>query len=744
MEAFLSGGNLILALLGFAFVIFIHELGHFVFAKWAGVRVEVFSIGFGPIVWSRTIGETRYALSLLPLGGYVRMLGHEDLPAQPGEEEHHPQSFQSKHPGWKAAILFGGVLFNFISSWLILVALAFYGMPHFPAIVGEVATTIPTTVDGEHRDVPSPALALGVQRGDQVVSLNGERVRDFEDMLFATLSAGTNPISLEVIRDGERLRLPADADAQVRPIYSVAEGKVALGLGIMRSRRVARSIDFGSPSALASGWLLTAIDGEELGDISGQEADSLLLPHAGREVDLQFQRGREEQSLRLRYAGPQMDIAGMFGLPVSIQQVVEGSPADVAGLRPGDMLLAMDGEPLAGVTDLRARVARSQGKPVSLTIWRSQGSGWQEITAEMAPSWDPVNQQFLIGIHMGGMSSGRLPAVLPPALGGLPSPLAEAGIAGNSILLDSHFNQSQHRLDLRVLPPESESTLIPLSEEAWRALDRFRTVALVSKLAGFRDTPARSRSLLGARITATGPGGSGHPRPGHITVEARAGSGDLRERAVDLSDLPSACNRRILEIPPGAYIVSTTRYNETGQRCIEIIVPPDSQRPQSMRLEAAPIGTLIAFGIEERPYELESITEAFTLANHKSMQMIGKTLSLIPRFFMPGEEGGISAERSLHGPIGIFSELQARLQHLGFPSFLRLVALIGLNLFLINLLPIPITDGGQLVILGIEVGIRRPIPPLILNIINTIGFLLIVSLMLFVIGLDVARQIFGY
>ena len=240
MEAFFSGGFILLAILGFAFVIFIHELGHFAFAKWAGVRVEVFSIGFGPIIWSRTIGETRYALSLLPLGGYVRMLGQEDVPGHAGEEDTSPESYQSKNAGWKAAILFGGVLFNFVSSWLILVALAFYGMPHFPPVVGAISPTITTMVDGEREAVPSPAVALGLQRGDRITRINDEDIRDLEDILFATLSAGTNPVTMEIQRDGKvTITLPSEGAEPVKPVYSVNEGRVSLGIAISRSRKIA-------------------------------------------------------------------------------------------------------------------------------------------------------------------------------------------------------------------------------------------------------------------------------------------------------------------------------------------------------------------------------------------------------------------------------------------------------------------------------------------------------------------------
>ncbi|MBA3686748.1 MAG: site-2 protease family protein, partial [Planctomycetes bacterium] len=116
--------SILLAIFGFGFVIFIHELGHFLFAKAAGVKVLRFSIGFNPIVWSGRIGETEYTLGLLPLGGYVKMLGEE------GEEDGgDPRSFARASRGWRALILLGGVLFNLVSSWLILICLAWYGMP---------------------------------------------------------------------------------------------------------------------------------------------------------------------------------------------------------------------------------------------------------------------------------------------------------------------------------------------------------------------------------------------------------------------------------------------------------------------------------------------------------------------------------------------------------------------------------------------------------------------------------------
>ena len=140
-----------------------------------------------------------------------------------------------------------------------------------------------------------------------------------------------------------------------------------------------------------------------------------------------------------------------------------------------------------------------------------------------------------------------------------------------------------------------------------------------------------------------------------------------------------------------------------------------------------------------RIYELESWTEAFSIANTAAYTMIVKTLQIIPKFFQSPEQGGLDPNKSLTGPIGIFSMLKGSVERFGFIKYLELMALIGLNLFLINLLPIPITDGGQLLFLGIETATGKPLAPWARNIAMWIGLLMVASLMLYVIGLDVLR-----
>src|SRR5690606_9273931 len=111
--------------------------------------------------------------------------------------------------------------------------------------------------------------------------------------------------------------------------------------------------------------------------------------------------------------------------------------------------------------------------------------------------------------------------------------------------------------------------------------------------------------------------------------------------------------------------------------------------------------------------------------------------------FRPEAPDGLEATKTLSGPLGIFNMLRISFDRWGVAAWLHLVCLIGLNLFLINLLPIPVVDGGQLVILGIETLMRRPLPLGLRNAIFMAGFVLVVALMLFVIGIDINRFING-
>ncbi len=172
-------------------LIFVHELGHFLVAKRAGVGVTTFSLGFGPRLFGIKKGETDYRLSLVPLGGFVRMVGEN-----PGEEvapEDIPRSFSHKPLGWRAAIVIAGPLSNLIFALLIyFLVVAAWGLPTLSTLVGDV-------VKG------APAAAAGVQKGDRVLAIDGKPVKHWGEMVQAIQGSAGRPVELTLDRGGRKV-----------------------------------------------------------------------------------------------------------------------------------------------------------------------------------------------------------------------------------------------------------------------------------------------------------------------------------------------------------------------------------------------------------------------------------------------------------------------------------------------------------------------------------------------------------
>ncbi len=193
-------------------LIFVHELGHFLVAKWFNVTVLRFSLGFGPKLISVTRGETEYRLSLIPLGGYVKMLGEDG--EEDVTEDQRARSFSSQPVGRRMGIVLAGPLSNFILAIIIFTFMfAFAGMPELTSEVGSVTSG-------------SPAEQAGIKPGDQVVSINGNAIRNWEDLSQTIEKFGERPLALEVRRGEDILAV------QVTP--SVTEVKNIFGETVKR------------------------------------------------------------------------------------------------------------------------------------------------------------------------------------------------------------------------------------------------------------------------------------------------------------------------------------------------------------------------------------------------------------------------------------------------------------------------------------------------------------------------------
>ena len=209
-------------------------------------------------------------------------------------------------------------------------------------------------------------------------------------------------------------------------------------------------------------------------------------------------------------------------------------------------------------------------------------------------------------------------------------------------------------------------------------------------------------------------------------------------RSVDVTVLGAQTAGFITALAPGDWVVGMTRTPQ-GQMALDVVRGAVGGAREVVLAGRTPGQRLFFDDIEMVPYQLEGPGEAISIANHATHTMIVKSFTFLVRFFQPPESGGLDATKSLQGPIGIFRELKARAERFGLDSYLTLVALIGLNLVLVNLLPIPITDGGQLVFLAIETAIGRPLPEIVRTVLGYLGLALVVGLMLFATVLDIGR-----
>lgn len=207
--------TVVYAIIVLGILIFVHELGHFLLAKLMGVSVEKFSLGFGPKLIGKKIGETEYLLSAFPLGGYVKMFGeggfieggethHQPEPEQgePGEtgepaprdltEEEKARSFAHKPVLARIAIVMAGPVFNLLFAWLIFIVLCMFGVPTVTTKVGEALKD-------------KPAAKAGIQKGDIITSINSKTINRWDQVAEGVAASKGKPLVLTVQRNAQEL-----------------------------------------------------------------------------------------------------------------------------------------------------------------------------------------------------------------------------------------------------------------------------------------------------------------------------------------------------------------------------------------------------------------------------------------------------------------------------------------------------------------------------------------------------------
>ncbi len=385
--------NVLTVALGLGLVIFFHELGHFAVAKWCDVNVERFSIGFGPVLWSRKLGETEYALSAIPFGGYVKMLGQDDIdPSQLTSDEiaQDPRSYTAKSVPQRMAIISAGVTMNIITGLLFFVVAFLNGVEADDRVIGSV-------------QVGMPAWEHGIRAGDTLTEINGERIDNYRDIMRSVALSRGEVTVRGVHANGQKYTVtfqPEKDGKQTRRRIGVAPSQ-SPEVRAMPGTSGRVWVVPGSPAAAAAppfqpGDRIRRVGADEVHRFSDL-ADIFDL-RSSEPLDLMIERTRPasapdaDPELVSIMVAPQP--FRTLGLRMDIGKITDlrrESPAVRAGLQVGDKITQINGEKVGRNLDpfgLTEYFSDRAGEEVTVTVSR-EVAGREPETKEFRLTPDP-------------------------------------------------------------------------------------------------------------------------------------------------------------------------------------------------------------------------------------------------------------------------------------------------------------------------------------------------------------------
>jgi regulator of sigma E protease len=400
----------LLSIVGFlimlAPLVIVHELGHFLFAKLFNVKAEAFSIGFGPRVWRRQIGETEWRLSLIPLGGYVKLLGEDpEAPLKP-EEKNRALQYQAR---WKRFfIFFGGPLFNFLWAILVYMTIIAVGEPMMTSYIGRVVPN-------------SPAAQFGFVSGDTIRDVNGKPVTKFDEVTAAIDKNPEKEMTFTVERHDIVTGAASDVKVQATPHktegFSVYGEQTRVGEieGLLPTARAATvgisnlDLPVAKVDGLRTGDTIIRFAGHEIA--SWEDLERLyatIAPNSPISVEAKAKTAKTGGMIAFTLVKPakSVDLGHDFGLWSSenfVEKAVEKSPAEEAGLQAGDRIVSVDGKEIPHFFALKDAVQKGGEKNGKLdVVWEREGKRTEQVivptaTVTRGPLLDK-STQYTIGV----------------------------------------------------------------------------------------------------------------------------------------------------------------------------------------------------------------------------------------------------------------------------------------------------------------------------------------------------------
>lgn len=589
--------------IGITILIFIHELGHFIMAKRAKVRVEAFAIGFGPKLLGITRGGTEYKICMIPLGGYVKMAGESMVS---DEATGSPDEFISKPPLTRISIFAAGVVMNFLFAFPACILMYLLGVNFSAPNIGGIQPD-------------SSEWNSSLREGDKIISANNQTVNSLEDYRRTILRL---PIGTKV--DVKAKRQNKEFTTKI-----IAQG--SKGFGIDPLVNVISKIENSSSAekaGLQANDEILEIDGVPI--YNNRQVNEMVHQKNGQAVNVKISRnirnanGIIEPSIITisivpkKISLPLYDVGAEGVMPVIVDSIKNGSPAESCGIKPRDRVVSINGTAVPSWSKFKEILKANAGKEVALTVLRNDKEQELKITSElMADGAGYIGITLLSNNIIGEITKG--------------SPLETAGlIAGDKIIK---------------INGQGNNDLMTLMRVSWQ--------------------------------------NEGKP----ITVEVQRGNTPL-----------------------------------------ELNIIPQS-KPQWV------------LGVELKPkivHQKYAFAQAVSSGVYETIDLFGLTFQLIWKLVSREE-----STKGLAGPIGIFKISYTVVKGEGISKFLWLLALFSLNLAILNLLPIPILDGGGILFNLIEKFKGSPVSLKIQVIAQYIGLFLILSLVVFATYNDIHRWIFG-